>query len=88
MTVTRCTHLRATAAGPRAEACERCGSTVNLRVCTECGHVGCCESQLAHNTAHYRDSRHPIIRSMPVGPGSFTWCYECERYVSDKPSSA
>lgn len=88
MTVTRCAHIQATAAGPRAETCEECGSSVNLRVCTDCGHVGCCESQLAHNTAHYRDSGHPIIRSMPVGPGSFTWCYECERYVSDKPSSA
>lgn len=81
MTVTQCTHVQASGVGPRAGACERCGSTVNLRACSECGHVGCCESQLAHNTAHYRESGHPIIRSMPLGPGSFTWCYECERYV-------
>jgi uncharacterized UBP type Zn finger protein len=88
VTVSPCAHLQATAVVPRAETCEECGSAVNLRVCTACGHVGCCESQLAHNTAHYRDSGHPIIRSMPIGRTSFTWCYECARYVSDKPSSA
>ncbi|HZA27851.1 MAG TPA: UBP-type zinc finger domain-containing protein [Actinomycetota bacterium] len=76
-----CPHASERTTDPRAEACEKCGSTVNLRVCTECGHVGCCESQLAHNTAHYRESGHAIIRSMPVRPGSFTWCYECERYL-------
>jgi uncharacterized UBP type Zn finger protein len=43
--------------------------------------VGCCESLNAHNTAHYRDSGHPVIRSMPLGEDSFTWCYECERYL-------
>jgi hypothetical protein len=30
---------------------------------------------------HYRESGHPIIRSMPVGAGSFTWCYECGSYL-------
>ncbi len=69
------------AAEPRAEACEECGSTFNLRACTSCGHVGCCESQLGHNTAHAEASEHPVIRSMPLGPHSFTWCYECGRYV-------
>jgi uncharacterized UBP type Zn finger protein len=76
-----CRHDSGAGARPRAEACEACGSNVNLRACTDCGHVGCCESQLGHNTAHYRKSGHPIIRSMPVGPGSFTWCYECGRYL-------
>lgn len=68
-------------AEPRGGVCEECGSTVNLRMCTSCGHVGCCESQQAHNTAHARASGHPVIRSMPLGPHSFTWCYECSRYV-------
>jgi uncharacterized UBP type Zn finger protein len=76
-----CPHLSSANSSPRSDMCERCGARFNLRVCTECGHVGCCESQLAHNTAHYRASGHPIIRSMPVGPGSFTWCYECRRYL-------
>ena len=76
-----CRHASDRVAAPRAQTCEECGSTYNLRVCTSCGHVGCCESQLAHNTAHARDSGHPVIKSMPVGEHSFTWCYACHRYV-------
>jgi hypothetical protein len=52
-------------------------------MCTECGHVGCCESQQAHNTQHAKASGHPIIKSLPLdSPRSFTWCYECNRYLS------
>jgi hypothetical protein len=76
-----CTHATREAAEPRAAACEECGSTFNLRVCTTCGHVGCCESQRGHNTAHARSSGHALIKSMPVGPGHFTWCYACNRYL-------
>ncbi|HVM11603.1 MAG TPA: UBP-type zinc finger domain-containing protein [Actinomycetota bacterium] len=81
-TTTACPHVTDTAAAPSGDRCEECGSKVNLRVCTECGHVGCCESQQGHNTAHARAAGHPIIRSLPLGPGSFTWCYECDRYVA------
>lgn len=77
----RCGHVTGGTALPRAEACEKCGSRFNLRLCTECGHVGCCESQFGHNTAHFRESGHAVIKSMPVGPGHFTWCYECRSYV-------
>ncbi len=80
-TETTCRHLPATFAEPRSEVCESCASAVNLRVCSECGHVGCCESQQAHNTVHFRESGHPVIKSLPLGERSFTWCYECERYV-------
>jgi uncharacterized UBP type Zn finger protein len=76
-----CTHAPKDFASPRTGQCEECGSRFNLRVCSECGHVGCCESQQAHNTAHWRASDHPVIQSMPVGAGSFTWCYECRRYL-------
>jgi len=68
-------------AEPRTQRCEECASSFNLRICTECGHVGCCESQHGHNTAHARSSGHPVIKSFPVGPASFTWCYTCGRYV-------
>jgi CPA1 family monovalent cation:H+ antiporter len=80
-TETACAHAADQIAEPRATACEECGSTFNLRVCTTCGHVGCCESQQGHNTAHARASGHPVIKSMPVGPGHFTWCYACNRYL-------
>lgn len=76
-----CVHAPPETASPRSDSCEECGSTYNLRVCTKCGHVGCCESQRGHNTAHARASGHPVIRSLPLDGGSFTWCYECGRYL-------
>jgi uncharacterized UBP type Zn finger protein len=76
-----CPHFDGTTHDPRAERCEECGSDFNLRVCTACGHVGCCESQQAHNTKHARASGHPIIKSLPLREGHFTWCYECRRYI-------
>ena len=76
-----CAHGAAHTATPRAAACEECGSDFNLRVCTECGHVGCCESQRGHDTAHYRATGHAVIKSLPIGRGGFTWCYACRRYV-------
>ncbi len=80
-TRTECTHVSDHFAQPRTQTCEECGSTFNLRMCTECGHVGCCESQQAHNTKHSRASGHTIIKSFPIEPGSWTWCYACNRYV-------
>jgi CPA1 family monovalent cation:H+ antiporter len=80
-TKAECIHVREVIATPRSERCEECGSAFNLRRCTACGHVGCCESQRAHNNAHFRESGHPVIKSLPLGRGSFTWCYACERYV-------
>ena len=80
-THTECTHGSEQIADPRTQHCEECGSTFNLRMCTECGHVGCCESQQGHNTAHARASGHHVIKSFPLEPGSFTWCYTCNRYI-------
>jgi uncharacterized UBP type Zn finger protein len=80
-TRTECTHTSDHIAEPRTLVCEECGSTFNLRMCTECGHVGCCESQQGHNTQHARASSHPVIKSFPIEPGSWTWCYTCNHYV-------
>lgn len=76
-----CTHVPEATAEPRADACEECGATYNLRVCADCGYVGCCESQLGHDRDHALSAGHPVIRSLPLHQGSFTWCYECYRYV-------
>jgi uncharacterized UBP type Zn finger protein len=76
-----CPHVTEAAAAARSDRCEDCGSRTSLRVCTECGYVGCCESQQGHDRDHARETGHPVIMSMPVGPGSFTWCYRCRRYV-------
>ena len=80
-TTTNCSHVTGTIATPNSATCEECGSGTALRVCTECGHVGCCESQLAHNTEHFRSSGHPVIRSLPLSDHSFTWCYTCGVYI-------
>ena len=76
-----CAHTPERVAGPRADACEGCGSTFNLRLCAECGYVGCCESQQGHDHSHALEAGHPVIKSLPVSAGSFTWCYSCGRYV-------
>ncbi len=65
---------------PSAQGCEECLRTgdrwVHLRVCMECGHVGCCDSSPhKHATAHHHASGHPIMRSIEPGE-SWGWCYE------------
>jgi uncharacterized UBP type Zn finger protein len=62
-----------------AHVCEECvkmGDTwVHLRLCMECGHVGCCDSSKnKHATKHFHRSKHPVIRSIEPGE-SWTWCY-------------
>jgi CPA1 family monovalent cation:H+ antiporter len=77
---TTCEHLPGTLPTPASETCEGCGSGFNLRMCTACGHVGCCESQAGHARSHALTEAHPVIVGMPVGRG-VTWCYEEDRYV-------
>ncbi|MBA3779705.1 MAG: UBP-type zinc finger domain-containing protein [Chloroflexi bacterium] len=64
---------------PSAQGCEDClrlGETwVHLRLCMNCGHVGCCDSSTnRHATAHHRESGHPIVESLESG-GTWMWCY-------------
>jgi uncharacterized UBP type Zn finger protein len=62
-----------------ANGCEEClaiGSDwVHLRMCLTCGHVGCCDnSPNRHATAHFHQTRHPIVRSFEPGE-DWGWCY-------------
>jgi uncharacterized UBP type Zn finger protein len=75
----RCAHTPDLIAAPSGDRCEECGSTFNLRLCAECGHVGCCESQAGHGRAHALGQGHPVIVALPRG--GFTWCYAENRYV-------
>jgi uncharacterized UBP type Zn finger protein len=64
---------------PLAEGCEEClkanGTWVHLRVCQSCGHVGCCDQSAGrHATAHFHETRHPVIRSNE-GREEWAWCY-------------
>jgi uncharacterized UBP type Zn finger protein len=58
------------------EECIKTGDTwVHLRLCLECGHVGCCDSSKnTHATKHYHSSKHPLVRSIEPGE-SWVWCY-------------
>ena len=62
--------------------CEEClrdgGVWMHLRICLECGHVGCCDdSPSRHATAHAQAADHPLIRSLEPGE-TWSWCYEDE----------
>ena len=58
------------------EECIKTGDTwVHLRLCMECGHVGCCDSSRnKHATKHFHATQHPVIRSIEPGE-TWTWCY-------------
>jgi uncharacterized UBP type Zn finger protein len=81
----QCTHLdQVELVSPPDEiaGCEECLKTgdrwVHLRMCQSCGHVGCCDdSPEKHATAHYEQTKHPIIRSAEPGE-DWSWCYEDE----------
>lgn len=66
------------------EGCEECladGSTwLHLRVCLSCGHVGCCDSSHGHASAHFRETGHPVMRSLEPGE-AWRWCFIDETLV-------
>lgn len=76
---------------PRSsEGCEECIKNnykwVHLRLCLECGHVGCCDSSnYKHATGHYHSTGHPIVASLEANE-NWAWCYADERYVPLKQS--
>jgi monovalent cation/hydrogen antiporter len=77
-----CEHLLqepATAVPRTAEGCGAClreGTTwVHLRMCTQCGEVGCCDSsERRHARRHYEQSGHPVMRSLEPGE-VWRWCF-------------
>ena len=81
-----CTHLgQVREVKPLTQGCEECLKLhdlwVHLRLCMECGHVGCCDSSKnKHATAHFRESGHPIVQSHQPGE-TWRWCYVHQRQV-------
>jgi uncharacterized UBP type Zn finger protein len=76
---------------PSAEGCEDClaigAHWAHLRVCMQCGHVGCCDSSPnRHATAHFRESGHPIIRSLEPGE-EWGYCYPDEMFYETLPTT-
>ena len=77
-----CEHLEA---APRSvhpktpEGCEDCLAEglewVHLRMCLECGRVGCCDSSVGRHAQHHFDrAGHPVMRSVEPGE-AWRWCY-------------
>ena len=78
-----CAHLDATSDAdptPSGDGCVDCLAAgrddwVHLRLCLNCGHVGCCDSSPAkHASLHARESGDPVVRSFEPGE-SWRWCY-------------
>lgn len=75
-----CTHLdQVRITHTDKHVCEDCIKTgdrwVHLRLCLTCGHVGCCDSSPnKHASKHFRDTSHPLVRSIEPGE-TWAWCY-------------
>jgi uncharacterized UBP type Zn finger protein len=86
-----CTHLdEIKVTQTQTRVCNECvqlGDTwVHLRLCLECGHVGCCDSSKnKHATRHFHHTHHPLIRSIEPGE-RWVWCYVDEMAPGDLPS--
>jgi NhaP-type Na+/H+ or K+/H+ antiporter len=77
-----CEHLANARTVPNPQTptgCEECLAEghdwVHLRLCMECGHVGCCDSsQGKHASKHFQQSGHPVMRSFEPGE-AWRWCF-------------
>jgi uncharacterized UBP type Zn finger protein len=70
-------HVRLARLPESVEGCDEClklgDRWLHLRICLECGTVGCCDSSPnRHASRHATESRHPIIRSLEPGE---EWAY-------------
>jgi len=65
-------------AEPSGSGCVEClksgGWWFHLRRCTQCGHIGCCDSSPSqHATKHFHETGHPVISNFePDDP----WFYD------------
>jgi uncharacterized UBP type Zn finger protein len=89
----QCTHLGTIKDGvkPRTEGCEECMKLgekwLHLRMCLECGHVGCCDSSKGrHARAHFHETKHPLIQSAERGE-NWRWCYVDDMYLQPAVNS-
>jgi len=87
MAQSACEHIEhaGTAVARTPTGCEECLRTgsawLHLRLCLECGHVGCCDSSPGkHATKHFKTTDHPVIRSFEPGE-SWRWCFIDEAFV-------
>jgi uncharacterized UBP type Zn finger protein len=84
----KCTHLgeikvTTTSTHVCPECAEKGDRWVHLRMCLNCGHVGCCDSSKnQHATKHFHVSHHPVMRSIEPHE-AWVWCYVDESMVGE-----
>ena len=90
----QCKHLgpdHVRAVDPRTpDGCEECLASsdewVHLRLCLECGHVGCCDdSPNRHATKHFHKIKHPVMRSFEPGE-DWGFCYVENLFLEPAPT--
>lgn len=77
-----CTHLDRIHVTELPESVDGCADCLaegtpwfHLRICLECGKVGCCDSSpQRHASSHARTEDHPLIRSIQPGE-EWSWCF-------------
>ncbi len=84
-----CPHLEVVPAPSLSDGCEECIALgdrwIHLRVCLECGQVGCCDdSKNRHATRHHEHSGHPAIASLEPGE-TWRYCYVDEILTTGRP---
>jgi uncharacterized UBP type Zn finger protein len=72
-------HVHITELPASVDGCEEClargDGWVHLRICLECGKVGCCDSSPnRHASRHAQEREHPIMRSLQPGE-DWSWCF-------------
>lgn len=81
-TCTHTDHVKITELPESVAGCEDClatgGQWLHLRICLECGRVGCCDSSPnRHASKHYNESGHPLMHSLQPGE-DWSWCFADE----------
>jgi hypothetical protein len=77
---------------PSGTGCAECDATggwwFHLRRCTECGHIGCCDSSPSqHASQHAAATEHPIIASFEPGESWF-WNFKTNELQETGPQLA
>jgi len=87
MATKACTHVaeHLKKVNPTTKGCEECMKLgekwLHLRMCLECGHVGCCDSSPGrHAREHFHATQHPLIQSAEPKE-NWRWCYIDDMYL-------
>jgi hypothetical protein len=77
---------------PSGTGCAECdaagGWWFHLRRCTQCGHIGCCDSSPSqHASVHAKETGHPVIRSFEPGESWF-WSFPDQQFYDSGPELA